>query len=102
MFNYFGIFDLSTPDLLIILGIILLLFGAKKLPELSRSLGTSARELRKGFTDLQEAHGELKEEVKQVAVSTTPSITTNNTSISAPSTVQPAIQQERPSTPIQL
>ncbi|HUB94142.1 MAG TPA: twin-arginine translocase TatA/TatE family subunit [Verrucomicrobiae bacterium] len=45
----FAILDLSTPDLLIILAIVLLLFGAKKLPELSRSLGTSARELRKGL-----------------------------------------------------
>lgn len=45
----FAFLDLSTPDLLIILAVVLLLFGAKKLPELSRSLGTSARELRKGL-----------------------------------------------------
>ncbi|HEY4161213.1 MAG TPA: twin-arginine translocase TatA/TatE family subunit [Candidatus Saccharimonadales bacterium] len=38
-------------DLFIILIIILLLFGAKKLPELSRSLSTSARELRKGIDE---------------------------------------------------
>ena len=49
MFQQFAILDLSTPDLLIILAIVLLLFGAKRLPELSRSLGTSARELRKGL-----------------------------------------------------
>jgi sec-independent protein translocase protein TatA len=49
MFSQFAFLDLSTPDLLIILAIVLLLFGAKKLPELSRSLGTSARELRKGL-----------------------------------------------------
>lgn len=45
----FAFLDLTTPDLLIILAVVLLLFGAKKLPELSRSLGTSARELRKGL-----------------------------------------------------
>jgi sec-independent protein translocase protein TatA len=50
MLSQFAILDLSTPDLLIILAIVLLLFGAKKLPELSRSLGTSARELRKGLS----------------------------------------------------
>jgi sec-independent protein translocase protein TatA len=49
MLSQFAILDLSTPDLLIILAIVLLLFGAKKLPELSRSLGESARELRKGL-----------------------------------------------------
>ncbi|HSX30786.1 MAG TPA: twin-arginine translocase TatA/TatE family subunit [Candidatus Saccharimonadales bacterium] len=50
MFSSFAFLDLSTTDLLIILAIILLLFGAKKLPELSRSLGSSARELRKGLS----------------------------------------------------
>lgn len=46
----FAFLDLSTPDLLIILAIVVLLFGAKKLPELSRSIGSSARELRKGLS----------------------------------------------------
>lgn len=38
--------DIGVPELLIILFIILLLFGAKKLPELSRTIGSSVRELR--------------------------------------------------------
>ena len=50
MVPLFAILDLNTPDLLIILAIVLLLFGAKKLPELSRSIGSSARELRKGLS----------------------------------------------------
>ncbi len=50
MLSQLAFLDLSTPDLLIILAIVLLLFGAKKLPELSRSLGSSARELRKGLS----------------------------------------------------
>ena len=37
--------------LLIILVIILLLVGAKKLPELARGIGQSAKELKKGFQD---------------------------------------------------
>jgi sec-independent protein translocase protein TatA len=43
--------DLGLPELLIILAIILLLFGAKKLPELSRSLGSSIKELRNGLAN---------------------------------------------------
>lgn len=35
-------------EIAIILVVLVLLFGAKKLPELARSLGTSAREFRKG------------------------------------------------------
>lgn len=45
------IFGLGIQELLIILLIVLLLFGAKKLPELSRSIGESMKELRRGFTD---------------------------------------------------
>ena len=36
-------------ELLVVLVIILVLFGGKKLPELARSIGTSVREVRKGF-----------------------------------------------------
>ena len=49
MFTQLAFLDLSTPDLLILLAIVLVLFGAKKLPELSRSIGQSASELRKGL-----------------------------------------------------
>ena len=47
----FGILDLGTPELILILAIVLLLFGGKKLPELSRSVGNSMRELRKGLSN---------------------------------------------------
>lgn len=51
MFSHFALFDFGAPQLLIILAIVLILFGSKKLPELSRSLGESARELRKGLSN---------------------------------------------------
>jgi sec-independent protein translocase protein TatA len=51
MFTYFGFLDFSAPELIIILAIVLLLFGGKKLPQLSRSLGDSMREIRKGLSD---------------------------------------------------
>lgn len=38
-------------ELLIVLAVILLLFGARKLPELARSLGASAKEFRKGVSE---------------------------------------------------
>ena len=47
--NYLAFLDLGAPELIIILAIVLLLFGGRKLPQLSRSLGESMRELRKGM-----------------------------------------------------
>lgn len=39
----------EIEKLVVVLLIILLLFGAKKIPELARSIGQSAREVKKGF-----------------------------------------------------
>lgn len=49
--QYFGFLDLGAPELILILLIVLLLFGGKKLPELSKSLGQSMWELRSGLSD---------------------------------------------------
>lgn len=38
----------GPTELIILLTIILLLFGAKKIPELAKGLGTGAREFRRG------------------------------------------------------
>ncbi len=43
-------FGLGSPELLLILIILFLLFGSKRLPELSKSIGDSLRELRKGIS----------------------------------------------------
>lgn len=45
------ILGLGTPELLLVLVILLLLFGATKLPKLARSIGESAGELKKGLDD---------------------------------------------------
>ena len=41
----------KTEDLVIVLVIVLVLFGAKKLPELAKGIGESVKEVRKGFKD---------------------------------------------------
>ncbi len=52
----------GTQELLIILFIILLLFGAKKLPELARGLGKSMREFKKATSDIEEDFRNAMEE----------------------------------------
>ena len=43
--------NIAGPDLLIILGIIVLLFGSSQLPKLARSLGQASKEFKKGISD---------------------------------------------------
>jgi sec-independent protein translocase protein TatA len=43
--------NIGGTEVLVILVVVLLLFGAAKLPELARSIGASAKEFRKGMED---------------------------------------------------
>ena len=45
---------IGTFEILIILFIILLLFGAKKLPELAKGLGKGIKEFKKASNDIKE------------------------------------------------
>lgn len=44
-------FGLGFQELLVILAIVLVFFGGKKLPELSKGIGQTIKEIRKGFVD---------------------------------------------------
>ena len=46
--------SLGFGEILVIMFIILLLFGAKKLPELARGLGQGMREFKKATTEIQD------------------------------------------------
>jgi sec-independent protein translocase protein TatA len=46
-------FGLGYQELLLILVILLILFGASRLPQLARSLGSSVNEFKKGVTEAQ-------------------------------------------------
>ena len=55
------------PELLVILFIVMLLFGAKKLPELSRSLGKSLGEFKKGKEDLEREIRTVEDDMHKAA-----------------------------------
>ena len=48
-------FGISIPELLILLVVLLLVFGAKRLPEMGRSLGKGMREFKDSVTGVEEA-----------------------------------------------
>ena len=52
--------SIGMPELIIGLVVILLLFGAKRVPELARGLGSGVREFKKGTTE-----GEVEDKKKE-------------------------------------
>jgi len=68
--------NLGGPDLIIILLIILVLFGAKKLPELAKGMGSAIKEFQKAkdqFSD--ELHTAGKNDAEKTADVRTPAAT---------------------------
>jgi sec-independent protein translocase protein TatA len=47
--------NIIGPDLLIVLGVVVLLFGGSQLPKLARSLGSARREFEQGVSSSDEA-----------------------------------------------
>ena len=47
-------FGLGYQELLLILLIVLILFGAQRLPDLARSLGSSFKEFKKGVAEVKD------------------------------------------------
>lgn len=60
----FGLFSLGGGEIILVLALVLILFGAKKLPELAKGLGQGIKEFKKATT-------EVTEEV-EAAMNTTP------------------------------
>jgi len=52
---------LGPPELLLIAGVMILLFGASKLPKLARSMGTATGEFKKGREEVEDELQELRE-----------------------------------------
>ena len=51
-------FGLGPRELIILAGILILLFGAKRIPELARSIGEAVRVIRHAFSDEKEVKTE--------------------------------------------
>ena len=56
---------IGMPELIIILVIVLLIFGAGKLPEIGGAMGKAIREFRSGFSDKGDKKSEAQPEEKR-------------------------------------
>ena len=56
---------IGFPELLVILIVALLVFGAKKLPEIARSLGSGIKEFKKSIKDVSDDDDSSKESTKK-------------------------------------
>ena len=50
----FNLFNLGTTEVIIIVFVILLLFGGKKIPELMKGIGKGVRSFKKGMNDIED------------------------------------------------
>jgi sec-independent protein translocase protein TatA len=57
--------NLGAGEILIIVLVILLLFGAKKIPELAQGLGKGMKEFKKSLKDVEDEIKKTDEEVKK-------------------------------------
>lgn len=55
---------IGTPELILIAGVVLLLFGGKKLPEMMRGLGKGISEFKKAANDVKAPVEEVGKEMK--------------------------------------
>ena len=53
---------IGMPEILVILVVVLLLFGGKKIPELMRGLGSGVKEFKNASKDEQPANSKKEEE----------------------------------------
>src|SRR6201992_3357543 len=91
--NIASLFNLGGPDLIIILFIVLILFGAKKLPELARGMGQAVKEFQKAkdeFTD------ELHKAGNQPATPATPTVQPAQSTVARTDPTAPPAGQTHP------
>lgn len=85
--------NLAGPDLIVILLIILVLFGAKKLPELARGMGQAVKEFQKAkdeFNDELHKAGKPETQVAKPDVKSAESTVARNDNQGPPTTTPPA------------
>ena len=86
----FGLFNLGGGEIILILALVLILFGAKKLPELAKGLGTGIKEFKKATREVTEEVSNAMDETPtppKRLPPTPPTPTPETTQVQSPQTV---------------
>jgi sec-independent protein translocase protein TatA len=83
----FALFNLGGGEIILILALVLILFGAKKLPELAKGLGTGIKEFKKATRDVTDELQSAMDEPPTPPKPLPPSNTQPNTQVEAQQTV---------------
>jgi len=84
----FGLFNLGGGEIILILALVLILFGAKKLPELAKGLGTGIKEFKKATREVtDEVSNAMDETPSQRRLPPSPSTPVQSAQTEQPQTV---------------
>lgn len=62
---YSHMFGIGVQELILVLIIVLVLFGGKKLPELSKGIGEAIKNIRLGFSDDEDNKGKASKKTTE-------------------------------------
>ncbi len=90
---------IGTTELMIILLVVLLLFGPKKLPELARGMGRSIREFKKATSEIEEDIKTAIETEEKPVVAQTPAKAVTSVPTETPDESVTSVPTETPDEP---
>ena len=91
-----GLFNLGGGEIILILALILILFGAKKLPELAKGLGQGIKEFKKATKEVTEEVSQAMEEPPSTPQKRLPSGTISNAETAEHHPEHPIASQSSP------
>lgn len=91
---------LGIPELLLILVVVLLIFGPRRLPEMAKGIGQSVREFRKGIRDMKDDIDKDDEPKKATVVESPVSPSTQTISAAEASGAEVKSAEAAPTQPV--
>lgn len=86
---------LGPMEIGMFLGIVLLLFGPDKIPQIAKSVGKATREYQKALKEVTESGDNLMAEMKGQSTGLTPSTKNSTSSVNPPTQASQSVNREK-------